>query len=143
LTFCNQRSSPQEFPPYGQFCPYGGNSWGKLIIFCLKNLNFQNYLMSSTTNDTSISKLLKKINKITYDNSITQALLVSIEGRLKNLEDVKAEDNNQDKSNNKSSSYLPPFILEGPKGYKDYLINEFRMELEERFSHLPFIQSLR
>jgi hypothetical protein len=77
-----------------------------------KNLNFQNYLMSSTTNDTGISKLLKKINKIVYDNSITQALLVSMEVRLKNLEDVKVEDNNQDKSNNKSSSYLPPFILE-------------------------------
>jgi hypothetical protein len=108
-----------------------------------KNLNFQNYLMSSTTNDTGISKLLKKINKIVYDNSITQALLVSMEVRLKNLEDVKVEDNNQDKSNNKSSSYLPPFILDGPKGYINYLKNAFRMDLEERFTHLQFIQSLR
>jgi hypothetical protein len=66
-----------------------------------------------------------------------------MEERLKNLEDVKVEDNNQDKSNNKSSSYLPPFILDGPKGHKNYLINAFRMDLDERFSHLPFIQSLR
>jgi hypothetical protein len=97
--------------------------------------------MSSTSND--ISKVLKQFKNMEQDLSVSKALLVSMEERIKHLEDGKTNDSNQENSNYKSSSFLPPFLLDGPKGYKNYLNNFFRNELEGKFSHLPFIQSLR
>jgi hypothetical protein len=90
--------------------------------------------MSSTSND--ITKLFKQNEKLSKDLSLATSLIVSMEKRLVILEEGIGE-----KGENNSS--FPPFILNGDKGYKEYLQTKFRQELENRFSHLEHIQPMR
>jgi hypothetical protein len=102
-------------------------------------------MASTTTNDISnlfvdVSKLVKQNKKLEKDFSIATTLLVSMEKRLKNLEDGKEV---RGENRNVSNSSIPPFILNGTQGYKHYLTTTFRMDLRDKFSHLEYIQPMR
>jgi hypothetical protein len=104
-------------------------------------------MASTTTKDISnlcmdVTKLVKQNKKMEKDFSVVTSLLVSMEKRMKNLEDGKEVGGDNRNVSNKNSS-VPPFILNGPQGYKIYLTTTFRMNLTDKFSHLEYIQQMR
>jgi uncharacterized protein YaaN involved in tellurite resistance len=89
----------------------------------------------------NVSKLVKQNKKLEKDFSILTTLIVSLEKRMKNLEDGKEVGGVN--RNVVSNNSVPPFILNGPQGYKEYLTTTFRMDLRDKFSHLEYIQPMR
>jgi hypothetical protein len=112
------------------------------------DLKIQKFIMASTTTkDISnlcmdVNKLIKQNKKLEKDFSVVSSLLVSMEKRMKHLEDGKEVGGDNRNVSNKNSS-VPPFILNGTQGYKSYLTTTFRMNLRDKFSHLEYIQQMR
>jgi hypothetical protein len=94
--------------------------------------------MSSTSND--FAKVFKQMEKLSKELSLATGLIVSMQNRLDLLEEGGKNNGEKGKNNNNS---FPPFVLNGPKGYKEYLQKKFRQELDDRFSSLQYIQPMR